>query len=92
MTTAEAVRIDVDGDRQLLDEMMRRACSDDPTTCQSRRESGIDIESFVRAKAKQLATEARDSSNRMVQTIAGLMNGLARIPGPKAVLLLSEVT
>jgi VWFA-related protein len=86
LTELEAIRIQVNGDRTVLDEVVRRACADDPTMCGHGRDPVPEIQ----AKAGTLATTVQAATNATLQRIAAVLNGLTRIDGPKTVLLLSE--
>ena len=87
LTEVEAVRIHVNNDRPVLNEVVRRACSDDPTMCRGRNN---DPTPEILSKASALATNVQAAANATLQRIAAVLNGLARIDGPKTVLLLSE--
>ena len=84
MSEVEAIRIHVDNDRTVLEEVVRRACADDPS-CQK-----TDITTEILSKASMLATSMQAATNVALQRIAAVLNGLARIDGRKTVLLLSE--
>ena len=79
------------GVRRVLDQVVRRACLDQPDACSGGGGGGASmIESEVQNKATQLVTQARILAKQTLDTVAGLANGLARIPGRKTVILLTE--
>ena len=83
MSEIEAVRIQLNNDRIVLDQAIQRACTDEPTLCQN-------AEVAVRGKASQLTDDVRASSHQTIQALTALFNGLERIDGRKTVLLMSE--
>jgi VWFA-related protein len=83
LSEIEAVRIVLNNDSPVLQEAIQRACSDDTSQCRS-----ADVE--VRSKASQLMESARVDSTQTLQTLRGLTDGLARMPGRKTILLMSE--
>ena len=87
LSEVEAVRIVLNGDSIVLEDVARRACTEDPDQCR-----GLDgaVEEYVQSKALQMAEEARAQSTRTLQVLTQLMNGLGTIAGRKSVLLMSE--
>ena len=85
LTEIEAVRIAFNNDRVVLEEAIRRACNDDPELCKR-----IDPEPQVRSKASILADTARAESARTLRMLTTLTTGLAKIPGRKTIVLMSE--
>jgi VWFA-related protein len=83
MSEIAAVRIQLDQDQAVLDEVIRRACADEQPLCRF-----ADV--AVKGKAEQLAAEMRATSNFTIEILTGLFNGLQRMPGRKSVLLMSE--
>jgi VWFA-related protein len=79
----EAVRIQLNSDRMVLDQAIQRACTDEPTLC-------VNADVAVRSKAALLTDEMRVSSNLTIQALTALFNGLERMDGRKTVLLMSE--
>lgn len=79
----EAMRIAA-GDRESLRTATRRACEDDPSACR------MDVESIVREKAARLVAQIRAATLTTLNTLNVLCDGLARIPGPKAVIFMSD--
>lgn len=84
LNTLEAYQVDR-GDREALSRAMTRACADDPDACKR-----ISIDQAVLEKARRVLNEARAGSLRSMRTLAALSNGLARVPGRKTVVLLSD--
>ena len=85
LTEIEAVRIAFNNDRVVLEEAIRRACNDDPELCKR-----IDPEPSIRSKASVLADTARAESARTLRMFTTLTTGLAKIPGRKTIVLMSE--
>ena len=85
LSEIEAVRITFDSDRDVLDVALRRACADDPSYCRVG-----DPELPVRSKASALAESATAESGQTLQALRAVGNGLAKLPGRKIVLLMSE--
>ena len=85
LSEIEAVRITFDSDRDVLDLALRRACADDPGYCRVG-----DPEAPVRSKASALAESANAESEQTLRALVAVGNGLAKLPGRKIVLLMSE--
>jgi VWFA-related protein len=83
---AEALRIAGKEELAVLNAAVLRACTDDENACRSQ----LDIPGLIRQKAAMLAANVRAAANASVQSLAALMNGLARLDGRKTVVLLSE--
>ncbi|HEY6214586.1 MAG TPA: VWA domain-containing protein, partial [Vicinamibacterales bacterium] len=81
----EAVRIALSNDRDALAQAERRACQDDPAMCKS-----LDPEPMVMEKARTIVGELRPAARRTVMTLQALAAGLARVPGRKTIVLVSE--
>lgn len=81
----EAVQI-ANEDRETIATVVRRACEDDPSMCRQ----GLDPELAVRAKAGRMTDDIRAETGGSLATITALSSGLARIAGPKTVVLVSE--
>jgi VWFA-related protein len=80
----EAARI-VNGERDALDAAVTRACADDPDAC---RRAPPDLQ--VREKANRVVAEERGSTLETLRVVEALSGGLARMPGAKTVVFLSE--
>jgi len=79
---AEAMRA-ARGDREAVGGAAIRACSDDPSICEH-------AESMVREKGARIGADIRRTTMASLRTINALAAGLARIPGPKTIVLLSD--
>src|SRR5581483_9016160 len=84
MSEIEAVRIRVNNDRSLRDEVIRRALEEDPNMRADMVESMVDV------KSMDMATSTQAITSRTVQVLKALMSGLERIEGRKTVVLLTE--
>jgi VWFA-related protein len=60
-----------------------RACNDDNTICEWAVEA-------VRSKALRLASSIQKETQETLTTVNGLASGLARVPGPKTIVFLSN--
>lgn len=78
----EAIRI-ARNNKEALDRAVVRACSDDQSQCQQ-------ADLALRSKAARLAGDIQRASVETLRAINTLANGLARIPGPKTVVFLSD--
>jgi VWFA-related protein len=74
-----------DGDRQALAAATTRACSDDPDQCRK-----VPVDVLIQEKARRLAAQTRTAALRTLRSAEGLSNGLARMPGAKTIVFLSE--
>ena len=81
----EAWRIGVQNDRQALEQAVIRACSEDPDACKA---APPDMQ--ITQKAQDIMRTAHDASQVTLNIVRALSTGLARIPGPKTVVFLSE--
>jgi VWFA-related protein len=72
-------------ERDVIARVVGRACAQEPDSCR-----GVDVESIVRSKAIMLQQQIHKSSNQTMATLYGLASGLAKIPGPKTVVFLSD--
>jgi VWFA-related protein len=78
----EALRV-ARNDREALQNAISRACTDDPSRCRQ-------AETEVRGKASRLAGDYRLAARQSMRVVDVLSNGLARLPGPKTIVFLSE--
>jgi VWFA-related protein len=85
LTEVESIRIALDNDQPVFQSAYQRACAVDPDAC-----AKLDVPSIIREKARMMTDTARASTNRTLQNLAAVMNGLSRMDGRKTVLLLSE--
>ncbi len=79
---AEALAI-ASGNTEALQRATVRACAEDAQLCQN-----ADV--MLREKAQRFRSLMQRSSLDSLNTLTALANGLARVPGPKTVVLLSE--
>jgi len=83
---AEAIRIALFNDRDVIAQAVRRACPpDDPLICKN-----LDIEPLILNKARTVVGELRPPAMRTVRTLQALASGLARLPGRKTIVLMTE--
>jgi VWFA-related protein len=83
---AEAIRIALFNDRDVLRQVVRRACPpDDPLICKN-----LDPEPLIMNKARTVVGELRPPAMRTVRTLQALASGLARLPGRKTIVLMTE--
>lgn len=80
----EAIRI-ARNEEAAVARAVSRACADEPDMCGS-----ADPESPVRAKATRVQQEAHEAAGQVLSALNSLASGLARMPGPKTVVFLSE--
>lgn len=78
----EAIRI-ARNEREAIGPAVTRACSDDPQQCQI-------ADSAVMQKGQRFRTEIHQASMVTMSALNALASGLARIPGPKTVVFLSD--
>lgn len=84
---SEAVRIASSNDREVLDQVVRRACVDDPGAC---RQGADVVEPLVRSKARNVVAEMRPPAARTVRALQALASGLGRLPGRKTIVLMTD--
>jgi len=84
----DASRI-ADGARELTDALGVKACQEDAAACAS--EGGLgNVENLIQRKARDYVRMARIMTDRTIQSLDRIAKGLAKIPGRKTVVLLSE--
>jgi len=89
LSEIEAVRIAVNEDQELFDMAARRACNEDRSACQG--PAGDDaVRGMIQGKAVQMSTNVRVEATRTLAMLRSVLTGLARIEGPKNVLLMTE--
>ncbi|MGI8946800.1 MAG: VWA domain-containing protein [Ornithinimicrobium sp.] len=71
------------GEREPLQRAAQRACSDEPEQC-------LVAEQMVRKKGQRMAGGIQRASLQSLSALNGLAGGLARMPGPKTVVFLSD--
>ncbi len=82
---AEAIRIALVNDREVLAQAVRRACQDDPLVCKN-----ASPEPMVMEKARSMVAEMRPAARRTVMSLQALATGLSRLPGRKTIVLMTE--
>ena len=84
----DASRI-ADGAREVTDALGVKACQEDAAACAS--EGGLgNVENLIQQKARNYVRMARIMTDRTIQSLDRIAKGLAKIPGRKTVVLLSE--
>jgi VWFA-related protein len=87
-TEVEAGRI-ADGAREVTDALGVKACQEDPAGCAS--EGGLgNVENLIQQKARLYVRQARMMTQRTIQNLESVARGLAKIPGRKTVVFMSE--
>ena len=87
LTEVEAIRIIMNADTLVLDDVVRRACTDDADQCAALEGA---VAEFVQSKALGMAEEVRAQSVSTLRVLSTVINGLIGIEGRKSVLLMSE--
>jgi VWFA-related protein len=72
-------------DREAISRAVTRACSEDPGSCKR-----MPVDQMVQDKARRLIDDLRAAGMRTMHAVAGLANGLAKLPGRKTIILLSD--
>jgi len=80
----EAIQIS-NGDNDALQRAATRACSDDPSACRQ-----VPPDLAVREKARRMHVAYEQATRQTLTTINALASGLAKMVGPKTVVLLSD--
>src|SRR5207249_1642082 len=84
----DAARIS-DGAREVTNDLAKRACSEDPQSCQS--EGGLgNVENVIEQKARNYVRFARTLTAQTLKNLETVARGLAKIPGRKTVVFMSE--
>jgi VWFA-related protein len=84
----DAYRI-ADGAREVTDALGVKACQEDSAACAS--EGGIsNVENLIQQKARLYIRQARMMTERTIQNLEMVARGLAKIPGRKTVVLMTE--
>ncbi len=84
MSEIEALRIALQSDQGLLDQVVRRALDEAPAGRQ------FDPEGAVLNKARAVADRLLDGAKKTLTTLEALASGLGRVPGRKTIVMLSE--
>ncbi len=80
----EAIQIS-EGDKDALQRAIIRACSDDPDACRV-----VPPDMAVQQKARRFHTEIERLTRDSLTTVNALASGLAKMAGPKTIVLLSD--
>jgi VWFA-related protein len=84
----DAYRI-ADGAREVTDALGVKACQEDPAACLS--EGGLgNVENMIQQKARLYIRQARIMTQRTIQNLETVARGLAKIPGRKTVVFMTE--
>jgi VWFA-related protein len=84
----EAVRVDA-GDRRVLDELVQRACQEQPTECSF--EGGAEtVQMRIEHKAQAYVRDARRAARITADSLTYLARNLARLEGRKTLVMISE--
>lgn len=84
----DALRIS-EGARELTRTLAAKACQEEPQNCANEGLAG-NVENLVQQKARLYIRQARMMTGRTVQNLEAVARGLAKIPGRKTVVLMSE--
>lgn len=74
-----------DGNRDAMQRAVIRACADDPSACRL-----VSPDAQILEKSQRFQRDAARATTDTLNAINGLASGLARIPGPKTIVFLSE--
>jgi VWFA-related protein len=78
-----------DGAREVVERLAAKACQEDPGFCAG--EGGVgNVESTIQQKARLYVREARTMTDATIAGLERVAGGLARIPGRKTVVLMTE--
>jgi VWFA-related protein len=84
----DALRIS-EGARELTAALGAKACQEDPVSCAS--EGGLgNVENLIQQKARLYVRQARMMTDQTVRSFETVARGLAKIPGRKTVVFMSE--
>jgi len=86
MSDVEAIRIAIASDGAVLQQVVDRATREAPGSGRVM----VDYTPDVMQKARNVVSELRQASAQTVKTLAALLNGLARFPGRKTVVLMTD--
>ena len=84
----DALRIS-EGAREVTRALAAKACADDPVACSTEGGAG-NVENLIQQKARLYVRQARMMTARTVQNLESVARGLAKMPGRKTVVLMSE--
>ena len=72
----------------VLDDVVERACRERPEDCRGPGRAAVEAETD--SKATQLVANERIASKQVLDSISALANGLAKLPGRKTLILVTE--
>jgi VWFA-related protein len=78
-----------EGARDVTDALGTKACQEDQQACQGEGGFG-NVENLIQQKARLYVRQARMMTQRTIQNLESIARGLAKIPGRKTVVLMSE--
>jgi len=84
----DAMRIS-EGARELTKSLAAKACQEEPVNCANEGLAG-NVENLIQQKARLYIRQARMMTSRTVQNLELVARGLAKVPGRKTVVLMSE--
>jgi VWFA-related protein len=84
----QAARI-ADGATEVTERLAQKACQEDSSACQGEGGPGA-IETMIQQKARLYVRSARIMTDHTMQNLERIASGLARIPGRKTVVLMTE--
>ena len=87
LSQAEAVRIALVNDTRVLDQVADRAAREGPEVS---GRNAPDLRPEIMSKSRQVLAELQKSTALTLKAMNGLLNGLARVPGRKSVLFMTE--
>jgi VWFA-related protein len=78
-----------DGGSEITRRLGLKACQDDPAACAG--EGGLaNVENAIQRKARLYVRQARMMTQQTIQNLESIARGLAKIPGRKTVVLMTE--
>ena len=87
LSQPEAIRVALFNDTRVLDQVADRAAREGPETS---GRNAPDLRPEIMAKSRQIVAELQKSTGLTLRAMNGLLNGLAKVPGRKSVLFLTE--
>lgn len=89
MSQVEAIRIAINNDSEVLRQVARRAEAESAQTGGGRA-GPPDLTGIVMEKARYIVSQIQPAAGRTLRTLQALNTGLARVPGRKTVVFMSE--
>jgi VWFA-related protein len=78
-----------DGAREVVERLGTKACREDQAACTG--EGGLgNVENLIQQKARLYVRQARMMTDNTIQSLQRVANGLAKIPGRKTVVFMTE--